>query len=128
MLYQTYQSITGMNNLEYEQRPMALKLPSLECRRARGDMIETFKIIHGYYDHETVCSLFKLHESAGTSGHTFKLHKKTVLTNQYAKLFTNRVINNWNSLPSNTVLAGALKSLKNLLDKHWNRIYMAQGN
>ena len=42
-----------MNNLEmeYEQRLMAPKLSSLEYRRARGDMIETFKIIHGYYDH-----------------------------------------------------------------------------
>ena len=58
--------ITGMNNREYEQRLMALKLPSLEYRKARGDMTETFKIIHGYYDHETVCSLFKLYESAGT--------------------------------------------------------------
>ena len=62
--------ITAMNNLEYEQRLMALKLPSLEYRRARGDMIETFKIIHGYYDHETVCSLFKLYESAGTTERT----------------------------------------------------------
>ena len=30
--------ITGMNNLEYEQRLMALKLPCLEYRRARGNM------------------------------------------------------------------------------------------
>ena len=70
-------------------------------------MIETFKIIHGYYDHETVCSLFKLYESAGTRGHPFKLHKKTVLTNQHAHFFftnSNRVINNWNSLPPSTVL------------------------
>ena len=85
--------ITGMNNLEYEQRLMALKLPCLEYRRARGDMTETFKIEHGYYDQETVCSLFKQYESAGTRGHPFKLHKKTVLTNQYAHFFTNRVIN-----------------------------------
>ena len=66
---------------------MALKLPSLEYRRARNSMFETFKIIHGYYDHETVCSLFKLNESAGTRGHPFKLHKKIVLTNQYAHFF-----------------------------------------
>ena len=35
--------------------------------------------------------------------------------------FTNRVINNWNSLPSNTVLAGTLNSFKNLPDKHWKQ-------
>ena len=34
--------------------------------------------------------------------------------------FTNRVINNWNSLPSNSVLAGTLNSFKNL-DKHWKQ-------
>ena len=106
--------ITGMNNLEYEQRLLVLKKTSLEYRRARGDMIETLKIIlYGYHDHETVCSLFKLNESAGTRGHPFKLHKKTVLTNQYAHFFSNSVINNWNSLPSNIVLAGTLNSLKN---------------
>ena len=72
------------------------------------------------------CSLFKLYKSAGTRGHPFKLHKKTVLTNQYAHIFTNRVINNWNSLPSNIVLTETLNSFKNLLDKCWNIIiYMA---
>ena len=45
-----------MNNLEYEQGLMALKLPSLEYRRAGGDINETFKIIHDY-GHEIVpCS------------------------------------------------------------------------
>jgi len=55
MLYQM-KCITGMNNLVYEQRLMALKLPRLEYSRARGDMIETFKKLYmlGYYDHETL--------------------------------------------------------------------------
>ena len=75
--------ITGTNNLEYEQRLMVLKLPSLEYRRARGDMIETFKIIHGFYDPETVCSLFKLNGSAKTREHPFKLHNETLVPNQY---------------------------------------------
>ena len=106
--------ITGMNNLEYEQRLMALKWPSLEYRRAGDDINETFKIIHDY-GHETVCSLFKLYESAGTRGHPFKLHK-TVLTNQYAHFlfFLLTVINNWNSLPSNTALEGTLNSFEKL--------------
>ena len=63
---------------------MTLKLPSLDYERARGDMIETFNIIHG---HETVCSLFKLNEPTGRRGHRFKNYKKTVLTNQYAHFF-----------------------------------------
>ena len=47
--------VTGMDIMEYEQTLMVLKSPSLEYRRAKGDMNETFKIIHVYYDHETVC-------------------------------------------------------------------------
>ena len=45
----------------------------------------------------------------GTRVHPLKLDK-TFLTNQYANCFTNRVINNWNSLPHNIVLAGTLNS------------------
>ena len=44
-------------------------------------MTKTFEIIHGFYDPETICSLFKLNESAGTRGHLFELSKKIVLTN-----------------------------------------------
>jgi len=49
-------------------------------------MIETFEIIHGFYHPETVCSLFKLKESAGTRRHPSKLCKMAVCTNQYALL------------------------------------------
>ena len=42
--------INGMSGLEYENRLRILKLPSLEFRRKRGDMIETYKILHGCYD------------------------------------------------------------------------------
>ena len=37
-----------MKDLDYEQRLKALNLPSLDYRRARGDITETFKITHGY--------------------------------------------------------------------------------
>lgn len=49
---------TGMNNHKYEQRLMVIKLPRLEYRTARGDMTETLKIMHCFYDPGTVCSLF----------------------------------------------------------------------
>ena len=37
--------------LEYEQRLKVLKLPNLECRRAIGDMTESFKSVNGFYEH-----------------------------------------------------------------------------
>ena len=51
-------AIIGMKKLEYEDRLKALKLPTLEYRRFRGDMIETFKICTGLYDPTTTDTLF----------------------------------------------------------------------
>ena len=36
-----------LNDLDYVHRLKALKLPSLQYRRQRGDMLETFKILTG---------------------------------------------------------------------------------
>ena len=42
--------ISGLSHLSYQQRLEALKLPIQQYRRYRGDMIEIFKLSHGYYD------------------------------------------------------------------------------
>ena len=42
--------IPGLSHLSYQHRLEALKLPTLQYRRYRGDMIEMFKLPHGYYD------------------------------------------------------------------------------
>ena len=122
MLYQI-KCITGMNNLVYEQRLMALKLPSLEYSSARGDMIETLKkCIHAWLlwsrDFVPCSSCMNLLELEGTLSNYVR--------RQYAHFFffftntssSNRVRNNGNGVPSNIVLAGTLNSFKNL-DKHW---------
>ena len=44
--------LPGMSKLSYSERLMKLKLPTLAYRRARGDMIELFKILTGKYDPE----------------------------------------------------------------------------
>ena len=45
--------IDGLYNLSYHDRLKVLKLPSLEYRRMRGDLIETYKIVRGMYDVST---------------------------------------------------------------------------
>jgi ribonuclease P/MRP protein subunit RPP40 len=66
--------IPELSHLTYEQRLSALNLTSLETRRLRGDLIETFKIITGK---EMVDRnyFFKIRESTTTRGHEFKLFK-----------------------------------------------------
>ena len=85
--------LIGMKNLNDEDRQKTLNLPSLEFRRTRGDMIVTYKIIHGLHDLSCSSSLFTLNLSSGTRGHPDKLIKPPVNTNPYSHFFTNRVIN-----------------------------------
>ena len=110
--------IEGFCSLPYEERLCQLRLPSLEFRRIRGDMIETYKILHGFYDTVTTKALFKLNDS-NTRGHSYKLSKLSVDANVFRTFFTNRVINNWNSLPKEVVMSGTVNIFKNALDKHW---------
>ena len=109
--------IIGMKDLDYESRLRALKLPSLEFRRIRGDMIEVYKILHEKYDPLTTHSLFTL-DNNNTRGHKLKLKKVQFNTNKYKHFFTNRVVNLWNSLPGETVCAPSLNVFKNKLDKN----------
>ena len=84
-------------------------------------VFKTFKIIHCFYDPETICSLFKLNESAGTKGRPFRLVTMQEDSAYYSVCmfyFNNRVINNWNNLPPSIVLAGTLNYIKNFLHKH----------
>jgi len=49
-----------------------LGLYSLYCRRQRGDLIETFKILNGYYDIDPA-KFFTLNSTDVTRGHSMKL-------------------------------------------------------
>ena len=44
------QMISGLTGKTYMEKLIELKLLSLEERRERADMIQTFKIIHGFCD------------------------------------------------------------------------------
>ena len=48
--------VAKIKHLSYTDRLRALKLPSLFYRRARGDMIETYKYVHGLYNVDHLCT------------------------------------------------------------------------
>ena len=92
-------NIIGMKKLDYGERLKILKLPSLEYRRIRGDMIEVYKILTNHYDPLTTHTLLTLDNSSNTRGHALKLKKSSFNTTKFKYFFTNRVINLWNKLP-----------------------------
>ena len=113
--------IIGMKNLDYTSRLRALKLPSLEYRRLRGDLIEMYKMTHNLYDPLTTNSLLTLNNSI-TRSNQFKLSKPRVNTKPFQKFFTNRIINTWNGLPGAVVSASSINSFKNYVDDHFKKI------
>ena len=89
-----------------------MKLPSLEYRRFRGDLIETYKITHGIYDNESTETLFTYSDKTNLRGHKYKLEKIRTSKNTYSSFFTNRIVNTWNKLPDDVVNSCSLNSFK----------------
>ena len=81
-------------------------------------MIQVFKIADNYFDPVTTKHIFKFQENPRLRGHNFKIIKQRVNKSRYAIFFTNRVVNNWNSLPHNIVNAKSINIFKNLFDEY----------
>ena len=113
--------IHGMANKSYTERMQLLKLPSLEFRRLRGDLIEVFKIIHEIYDPVTTTSLLTAHQNIkGTrKNNNLNLSKSGTKRNKSKMFFTNRINNTWNNLPNYVVNADNVNDFKNKIDKHF---------
>ena len=58
--------------VEIRNMSKILKLPTLRYRRARGDMNEVFKILHGHYDNIDNITLTP-HVGVATRGNKYKL-------------------------------------------------------
>ena len=114
--------LPGMKDLPYPERLKILKLPTLVYRRARGDMIETYKLLHDKYYGE-YSQLVKLHAShiskEGTRGHSFKLCQEGSKLNLRRQSFPVRITKVWNQLPNSVVTAPNVNTFKNRLDRHW---------
>ena len=110
--------ITSISTLTYEARLEELDLYSLFCRRQRGDLIEVFKILNSHYRIDPN-DLFTLQLDSVTRGHQMKLFKPRMSRSIGQHFFSFRVIQQWNDLPHEVVLAKTVSSFKQLLDRHW---------
>ena len=71
--------IPELKHLSYPERLKKLKLPTMAYRRARGDMIEVFKIVVQIYDNKTTDNFLSFRENMNMSlrGHEFTLVIRT---------------------------------------------------
>ena len=110
ILRRTTKLVPELKNLEYGDRLRALKLPSLYYRRARGDMIETCKYLHGIYKVDRMP--LELDNNTVTRGHSLKLKKERMTARQRRHYFRHRVVNRWNTLTEYVVSAPSLNIFK----------------
>jgi len=91
----TKKTLPALNHLSYSECLRMCHMTTLHCRRIRGDMIETYKIVTGKYD-ETVAPTLAKVSTYVTRCFRYDLRKYC---------FTNRVVNVWNSLPNRVISA-----------------------
>ena len=105
----TTKHIPGFSNLEHSERLKKLNLTTLSCRRARSDMLETFKYLKGQYITAPILHLDTRTHGTTTRGHQLKLEKGRSRLDVRKHIFPQRVVNSWNSLPENFVSATTVK-------------------
>jgi len=96
----------------------ACNMSTLHYRRVRGDMIETFKILSQKYDTNVVPHL-KTTGIQATRGNDLRIFKTRFKYDLRKFYFTNRVVDNWNSLPNWIVMANSTNTFKHRLDIYW---------
>lgn len=99
----------------YERRLQDLGLFTLEQRRLRGQLIETFKILRGFSDVDAD-NLFRLNENP-TRNHGFKVVPPRFNSVRFRDFPTVRICNVWNSLPERVVNAPSVESFKRRIDR-----------
>ena len=120
-------AVSGLSG-SYEEKLQILNLPSLEQRRKRGDMIETYKLVHGLENMDA-----KKFFTLASANRSYCTRRSTVITDDKAvpsldllkksfkldirkNFFSQRVINDWNALPWTVKSAESVNQFKNRYD------------
>ena len=113
--------VSGMGSLPYEERLTRLGLTTLQARRERGDMVETYKILTGKSDVDQNIWFTPLENRDGaastraTSGYK-NLARRPTKSEIRKHQFSSRVVPKWNSLPDQVKTQETLNSFKNAYD------------
>ena len=115
--------VSNLKGKTYEGKLAELGMVTLETRRKRGDMIQTFKIMSGI-DHVQPETWFTLGNTirregatqtrSTTSNHT--IMERWANTDTRRNFFSHRVIKPWNSLPDHIKSVSTVDAFKNAYD------------
>ena len=103
--------ITSLKSLQYEARLQELGLWTLEERRNRADLIEVFKMAHGF-SAIPLTDMFQIDTTGRTRGHSLKLVKCRFNKSIRKYFFSHRVVSKWNMLDNDSVMAKTVNGFK----------------
>ena len=107
--------IHDLKDMTYHERLQKLKLPSIKYRQLRGDLIQTYKIIHSI-DNVKSDDFFTLSPN-NTRNSELKLYKEFSKSKIRSNFLPNRVNNLWNNLSINTKTCNSVPMFKKCVDK-----------
>ena len=111
--------VSELVRLPYETRLRKLGIYSLYCRQQRGDLIETYKLLNGYYNVDWT-KFFSLNPVSSTIEAIMQSYNKKPSRLQLRLIFfTQRCVNMWNSLPEVVVSATNIQLFKHRLEEYW---------
>ena len=116
----SHQTDKNIQHKTYTQRLKYLGLPSLQYRRLRADMIETYKILNNI-DKVQYEQILPLNQTT-TRGHSKKLYKKNCRTNVRKYSFSQRVVDEWNKIPKKVIDSQTINTFKSQLNNHWKNL------
>ena len=115
--------IKDVSQLESTQRRClrlskeAISLPSLTYRRLFADLCEVYKYTHDKYKNG-LTDMFCFSTNPQLKGHSLKFYKARCETALRQHFFSERVVNEWNSLTEDVVTAPTLDCFKERLTSH----------
>jgi len=102
--------IKGYGTLTYEERLIKCGLTTLEKRRCRGDLIETYKLMTNK-EITPYSRFFQLADNRGLRGHQYKIFRKSEGAIKQ-RFFSSRTVKAWNELSEETVSVETLINFK----------------
>ena len=115
--------ISGLSSVTYEDKLHELNIQSLQDRRERFDMIQTYKIMNEIenVDKTIFFQLVDPRRTANTrqASHHMNIQPKRSNLESRKNFFSNRVAETWNNLPTTIKEAPNLRLFKNRYDETW---------
>lgn len=105
----------GLRYVEYPERLRALGLPTLANRRHQADLVQTFKIIHGFLDILPRSVFHFPTTTRNRRGHSLVIMTSRCRSQQSVAFLSNRIVSAWNHLSSSVVLSESIHSFRSSL-------------